>query len=408
MRESLSQSHGTGGGGKMREQRERTALFLAILLAVTSMAVYPLVVEAPIRDPWQVTTTDFSINITVQNMGNFPAQDVPLRLAIPLDDMVDQELVSYSFSETPERESNDSLGNNFVHFTIPQINATEEHLIQMNVTLRHWSVDYDIEPEMVGDYLGEEDIWLAESTYINVNDPIVQEVADEIAAESEWAADIGWNTYTWIIDNIYYQQIAGENDARTTLEIGEGGSAEFGNLFVALMRANNIPARRLSGWGSHFDEGEQLPINRFSHGWAEFYLPEVGWLTADPTWGITSRFDNFGNSDDNHIVMTRGAGVHYMWRGPYSAPFGETDLDTDYDLTVMRKVEENQDPVRTTLISILFIMPIIFALFVHSRIRGQRNEVSINLTRPPLPLKEGGLPSDAEQSRSGRPPRPPN
>lgn len=385
----------------MRENTTRVALFLAIMMTVTSIGVYPLVVEQPLRDPWQVTDMDFSINITVKNLGQNPAQDVPLRLALPVD-MEDQKMLSYTLSEPPERESNDSLGNKFIHFTIPQIDPVSEHVIVMNISMRLWSVDYDVEPELVGNYLGEEDVWLAESNYVNVNEPIVQDVANQIANESDWAVDIGWNTYEWIIDNIYYQQIAGENDARTTIELGEGGSAEFGNLFVALMRANNIPARRLSGWGGHFDAGDQLPINRFAHGWAEFYLPEVGWLTADPTWGITSRFDNFGNSDDNHVVLTRGAGVHFLWRGPYSAPFGDTNLDTDYDLAVVEKSEENLDPTRTALTTILFVMPLIFAIFVTSRIRAQRNDVSIDLTRPPLPLKE--TITEVHPPVNGRPP----
>ncbi len=372
----------------MREDKERMALFLAILITLTSVGVYPIVVQQPLRDPWQVTDMDFTVNVSVKNLGLNPARDVPLRLALPMSDMDDQELLSYTFSEPLERESNDTLGNKFVHFVIPNIDPATEHVITMNISMRLWSVDYDIEPDMVGDYLGDQDVWLAESTYINVNDPIVQEVADQIASESEWAVDIGWNTYTWIIDNIYYQQIAGENDARSTIELGEGGSAEFGNLFVALMRANNIPARRLSGWGSHFDIDDSLPDNRFAHGWAEFYLPDVGWLTADPTWGITNRFDNYGNSDDNHIVLTRGAGIHYRTRGPYSAPFGETTLDTDYDVWVTGKTEENLSPIRTVLTTILFAMPFIFALFVISRVRTQRNEVSIDLTRPPLKLKE--------------------
>ena len=270
--------------------------------------------------------------------------------------------------------------------------------------MRMWSVDYDITPEMVGDSDGSESIWLAESQYINVNDEAIQGVANEIAAGEDWVVDIGWNAYSWIIDNVHYQQVAGEADARTTLRNMEGGSAEFGNLFTALMRANDVPARRLSGWGSNFEVGEELPIHRFAHGWAEFYLPEVGWMSADPTWGRSNRFDNFANTDDAHIVMTRGAGVHFLWRGPYSAPFGSTDVDTDYSVLLTEQTDTNLSLTRTVLTTSLFVMPVLFALFIIVRVRNQKKEINIDLARAPLPLKETSSVDGEAGSEDGKPP----
>ena len=99
------------GGGRMRDSRRRTAGFLALLVAVTAIGVYPMVTVEEVRDPWQVSDQSFLVNVTVQNLGQNPAEDIPLRLAIPLADMADQERVSYNSTIQPERTSQDSLGN---------------------------------------------------------------------------------------------------------------------------------------------------------------------------------------------------------------------------------------------------------------------------------------------------------
>jgi|GEM_PF-1755750 len=378
----------------MRDSSRRLAGFLALLIAVTSLGVYPMVTETEVRDPWQVSDMTFQVNVTVQNLGQNPAEDIPLRLAIPLADMADQERISWSSSVEPERTSQDALGNEFLHFVIPDIAPGGEAVVQLEIQMRMWSVDYDVEPDMVGSDDGTQDIWLAESQYINVNEASIQDLAAEIAADETWVVDIGWETYAWIIENVHYQQVAGEADARTTLRNMEGGSAEFGNLFVALMRANDIPARRLSGWGAHFTVGEELPIHRFSHGWTEFHLPNVGWLNADPTWGLSNQFDNFANSDDAHITMTRGAGVHYLWRGPYSAPFGDTDVDTDYSVLLLEQRDENLSVIRTVLSTLLFVMPVIFAVSVVLRVRQQNADVNIDLAKQPVRIGEARSQSD--------------
>lgn len=56
-----------------------------------------------------------------------------------------------------------------------------------------------------------------------------------------------------------------------------GNCMAFSHLFVALCRAAGIPARVCGG----AVVGEKDPW----HQWAEFYLPEVGWVPADPTNG---------------------------------------------------------------------------------------------------------------------------
>ncbi len=83
---------------------------------------------------------------------------------------------------------------------------------------------------------------------------------------------------------------------------------EFTDVFVTLARANNIPARRLTGY-AHTENTVLRPlslVNDVLHSWPEYYSAEKQrWIQVDPTWGNTSGGINyFDQLDLNHIVFT--------------------------------------------------------------------------------------------------------
>lgn len=64
-----------------------------------------------------------------------------------------------------------------------------------------------------------------------------------------------------------------------------GVCEEYAALMTALLRAGNVPARVNTGfcfYDSELVEGNN-DGNYFRHAWVEFYLPEYGWIPADPT-----------------------------------------------------------------------------------------------------------------------------
>jgi len=347
-----------------------------LLIGLVILSSIPLgiwLLGKPSVDRYEVTDTRLGITVEVKNLGNSIASDVPLRLALPFDDLDHQELLEKEFSTPYARESNDSLGNRFVHYSISSIEPGSSFNVTMEFLVRSWSVDYEIKED--AEFASEEEdlsVFLKESGFINVNDPEIIRISREIADEADKVSDIPWLTYEWVLDNIYYQQIPGEWDAYTTLRNGEGGSAEFSNLFIALLRANGIPARRISGYGNFFEEGEELALTRFAHGWAEFYVKDLGWVQTDPAWGVTSRFDNFASTDSRHIIMTKGAGISFMLRGAYSEPFGDTELDTDYDLKVLEKDVKNLSVRRDVILGTILVIPLFFALFIVVRLVKRR------------------------------------
>ena len=104
---------------------------------------------------------------------------------------------------------------------------------------------------------------------------------DELAAKlkGETPRRTARHVYDWVADNIRYQGYTrSSRGAAYALNKRQGDCTEFAALFVALMRANDIPARVIGG----FVTGEDAMLRaRDYHNWAEFYA-DGRWYLADP------------------------------------------------------------------------------------------------------------------------------
>lgn len=321
---------------------------------------------------YEKTTFFYSVDVIVNNVGTYPAVSVPLRLALPTNQSSYQIISNITYSHEPEKITYDVIGNQFAHYTIDYIDSFSSANYSFNISLTIISTDFNIQKNSISEYDENLDKFLLESPLINYKATDVLNIAKLISLNSSNIVDIAWNSYSWIIDNINYQQVPGENDALTTLKNKEGGSAEFGNLYVALLRANGIPARRISGWGKNFQLGESYHLAKFAHGWTEFYLPDYGWIPVDPTWGQRNKFDYFAKSYPSHLVMTRGSDIHFLKRGLFTKPYGETSIETDYIVTLHNIEKKNLSIRRGIVFSLLFVSPIIFILFLWSQKMRQR------------------------------------
>ncbi|MDA3854719.1 MAG: transglutaminase-like domain-containing protein [Candidatus Woesearchaeota archaeon] len=323
-------------------------------------------------DTYEQKEINLTLNVYVNNIGSAPALNVPLRLALPTNQNEYQIVKNINFSKEPEKITEDIIGNKFAHYTIEQVDPFSSINFTINISLLMKATDFNIQKDDIKNYDEDVNKFILESSMINYREPEIQNIANIISQNSSNIVDIAWNSYEWVIDNINYQQIAGENDALTTLKNREGGSAELGNLYVALLRANGIPARRVSGWGKNFQLGEEYHLAKFAHGWAEFYLPDYGWVPVDPTWGQNKKFDYFAKTYPSHIVMTKGSDIHFLKRGLFTKPYGDTTIKTDYVVKVNSYQTQNLSYKRTIMYNLLFLGPLFFVLFLISQKRRQR------------------------------------
>lgn len=69
-----------------------------------------------------------------------------------------------------------------------------------------------------------------------------------------------------------------DHGAVWALQNKEGDCTEFADLFLALCRANSVPARYRNGYLIHDVPKEDTP----KHDWAEVYIAKYGWVPFDP------------------------------------------------------------------------------------------------------------------------------
>lgn len=140
------------------------------------------------------------------------------------------------------------------------------------------------------------------------NSPEIIEVADilksQVRGEDKSVYELIANTYRYVIDKIDYSEVKrfGINERQGALATLLGGAAvcmEYSDLFIALMRAQGIPARGAFGYGySALDVDEQE--DTINHQWAEVYIPSIGeWVAVDTTWGENG--DELIGGDLNHF-----------------------------------------------------------------------------------------------------------
>lgn len=97
------------------------------------------------------------------------------------------------------------------------------------------------------------------------------------------------NIYYFVNKEIKYGGYTAEPlGAKQTLHVKKGDCTEFSDLFIALCRANGLPARYVSGF---LTDWKNTPC----HNWTEVYINQVGWVPFDPTAGNYADFWNMKN-----------------------------------------------------------------------------------------------------------------
>ena len=94
--------------------------------------------------------------------------------------------------------------------------------------------------------------FLKHEKYIEKNHNEIQQIASSIKGQTE--EEIVKNIYSYVIDHLeYIKHGKKESGAIGALQEGKGDCSEYSDLFVALCRAKNIPARVITGYTMRFD-----------------------------------------------------------------------------------------------------------------------------------------------------------
>lgn len=112
--------------------------------------------------------------------------------------------------------------------------------------------------------------------------------------------------YSYVVDHLSY------NPDKIKFNVRQGSAAalanptnvvclEYSDLMIAMLRSQGIPARMPVGYGYSGSLKASAKVVDSLHSWVEAYVPGIGWMTLDPTWG--EKFDLFGQSDLDHFAF---------------------------------------------------------------------------------------------------------
>lgn len=151
--------------------------------------------------------------------------------------------------------------------------------------------------------------------------PKVRELALRITKDEKTVLGKAKAIYYWIINNMRRDpQVKGcglgEVD-KLLVSLG-GKCADIHAVFVALARAAGVPAREI--YGIRIPQGKKGEMTKAQHCWAEFYLPNYGWVVVDPADVLKAKLEKnpspeelerikeyfFGAVDESRIAFNVG------------------------------------------------------------------------------------------------------
>ena len=208
-------------------------------------------------------------SFTLQNTTNSIIKKAEIWTHAPVELTATQKCVQIRSSH-PYRLVNDDLGNQILHFTVKSLPPYTAKIITIKTDLLLSKEANPQSEDLLQRYLGPE-------KYIESDDANINRLAQKLkASDSLMTAQ---RIFQWVTDNVRYTgYIRNERGARYALAHKKGDCTEFMDLFIALCRADRIPARGVGGYV--IKDGAILRPESY-HNWAEFYNEGV-WHLVDP------------------------------------------------------------------------------------------------------------------------------
>jgi transglutaminase-like putative cysteine protease len=246
---------------------------------------------------------------TIYNANfNFPLRnDAPwpqtLTVTLP-PDLNNQKTFINSLSPKPSSVRLDEDGNVLAEF---RLNGHEKITVTTDVSTEVKYLEYDLgvsgkKADIPADLVKK----YTKSTRYWKTDGAVAAEAKKIVDDNVPVINNVKAVYQYVITKLSY------NNDKIKFNIRQGSDKALGNpdnavcleyadLMIAMLRSQGIPARMPIGYAYSGSLKDSTAVADSLHAWVEAYVPGIGWMTFDPTWG--EKFDGFGKSDLDHFAF---------------------------------------------------------------------------------------------------------
>jgi transglutaminase-like putative cysteine protease len=300
----------------------------------------------------RVFNVDFTFELCPDPQTIDREKDLKLWLPVPGEWDSQRAVKIISVDPPPQGEYTDpEYGNRMYFWDFAQEPEKPVYAVNLTYRLESYKLRGKIDPDRVGPYNKTGDfytIYTRSTDHVEIT-PEVEALAREAVGDEQnpyWQAK---RIFDFVVKKVrfkFLRHVKGAGikalldtaaiDEKTGEKYYEGECAQFSEFFVALCRATGIPARAVTGmigWGPWLKKEDlklrtQYPLTQLSpdglaatrlygpfggHRWAEFYLPNYGWVPVEPTWDAFVWLSNF------RIIFTKGSDILI---GPH-APQGD-------------------------------------------------------------------------------------
>jgi len=246
-------------------QRKRVLIVTGICLAI----ILAVVLRAILTGPSYRIPRYIRYSYTAKNMTNHVAKETLFWTYAPVKRTPTQKCTNIQTSH-PYKLITDEFGNQILSFALTDIPPYGTEIISIEANLRLADRPNRLSIKGKKRYLKPEE-------YCESDDPaIIQQAKQLRGKETKKTAE---NIFRWVANHVQYTgYVENPRGALYALEEKQGDCTEFMYLFVALCRANRIPARGIGGYVVT-DNAILRPTGY--HNWAEFY-DQGAWRLADP------------------------------------------------------------------------------------------------------------------------------
>ncbi len=186
-----------------------------------------------------------------------------------------------------------------------------------NITLNEIKFQ-DIDDSDIGLYnMSDEifDLYCKNETYYEGYDSTLIAASNSIVYDTDNPVEKAEKICNWVSNYLTYDGslLNEEKGALWAYNNHRGDCSEYSSLMITLLRIQNIPARKVTGfcisanpstepypgkvWTfKAYRTGGNSYSNFLGHAWVEYYVPNIGWIACDPTWH-SGGYDYFNRID---------------------------------------------------------------------------------------------------------------
>jgi len=187
-----------------------------------------------------------------------------------------------------------------------KVTFNQKYIVKLNEIEFQEILDEDI-----GDYDTSEIIFDLYCNYSEIyyerDDPTLISLSNSIVSYDDNPIEKAQKIIEWVSNNLTYNGNLPfqEKGALWAYNNREGDCSEYSSLMITLLRIQNIPARKVTGflisnnpsfqpkindvWQFHAND---LNTTMMLQAWVEYYVPNIGWIACDPTWHSSLNYFN--------------------------------------------------------------------------------------------------------------------